>query len=203
VSSLRLDSLRLCWLETFVTVVQEANISEAARELDINQSTASRNIQALEKWVGKKLIEPGKITDPENPGVSVGLTDDGQAFYDLSLNLLDQLNAARAETAVRQWLIDDCTKMLRVMRHGLKMLRNPDKWQRFTQSVAEFESNLYSVSTIENIGGLRSFHTIVRVYFRRYEREIRKETKPVKKATPPPSVSDEWFDAQRARRQPT
>jgi hypothetical protein len=203
VSSLRLDSLRLCWLETFVMVVDQENISAAAEQLGISQPMASRNMQALEKWLGKKLIEPGKIHDPQNPRISIGVTDDGRAFYDVSIGILQMLKDARSEAAVRNWLVEDYTKMVKVMSNGLRKLRNPEKWQLFTDRVSDFESNLESVSTIQNVEALKAAHAIVRTYFKRYEKDIRKETKPLKRATPPPNVSDEWFDAQRARRQPT
>lgn len=73
---------------------------------------ASRNMQALEKWLGKKLIEPGKIHDPQNPRISIGVTDDGRAFYDVSIGILQMLKEARSEAAVRNWLVEDYTKMV-------------------------------------------------------------------------------------------
>lgn len=40
-SSLRQQTLRLCWLEAFIAVANAENISEAARELSLDQSTVS------------------------------------------------------------------------------------------------------------------------------------------------------------------
>lgn len=202
-SSLRLDSLRLCWLETFVTIVQEANISEAARELGINQSTATRNMQALERWLGKKLIEIGKIDNPENPEATVGLTTDGSEFYHVALNIIDQLNGARSEVAIRNWMIEDCTKMVSTMNKKLKSLRNPEKFDRFVDTVEMFNSNLDTIRSVTSLEGLKSMHTIFRIYFKRYERDMRKETKPLKKPQRLTGVSDDWFDTQAALRRQT
>lgn len=55
-SSLRIESLRLVWLEAFLKVTDSENISAVARELGVDQSTVSRYIIALEKWAGRPLL---------------------------------------------------------------------------------------------------------------------------------------------------
>lgn len=101
-SSLRVESLRLCWVEAFVAVAEAENFSAAARELGVSQPTVSRYLQSLERWSGKKLVEPGRISDPEDPGVSVAVTEEGRKFFDLAEELLEKLTTFRTVGARRQ-----------------------------------------------------------------------------------------------------
>ena len=119
-SSLRLDSPRLCWIEAFVAVANAENISDAAKSLGITQPTMSRYIQWLEHWLGKKLINPGGIRDPENPRVSVALTEEGRQFYPIAENTITALAGFRTDLARCQEQISSIHYMTQRMRTDLE-----------------------------------------------------------------------------------
>jgi DNA-binding MarR family transcriptional regulator len=119
-SSLRVDTLRLCWLETFVAVAEEENISAAARELGIDQSTVSRYIQALENWLGEPLIEPGKVHDPDDARVSIAITEFGRGVRDAAAAIVDQLDQLRTPAAKARALISEMNMNVAKMEDGLR-----------------------------------------------------------------------------------
>ncbi|WP_268873902.1 LysR family transcriptional regulator [Sphingobium sp. AM] len=82
-----LRTFRLLWLETFVAVAFNGSITAAGKALGLNQSNATRQIQALEKWLGQKLLVRTK---------PVELTPVGEDFVAIAHNLLDSLADARA-----------------------------------------------------------------------------------------------------------
>lgn len=55
-SHLRVESVRLVWIEAFIALAEKKNISAAARLLDVDRSTLIRNIAMLEKWLYRSLI---------------------------------------------------------------------------------------------------------------------------------------------------
>lgn len=124
-SSLRVATLRLCWLEAFVTVAEQENISAAARELNLDQSTVTRYLQRLENWLGKKLIKPGAINDPQNPGVSIGLTDEGREFHTTASHAIAALSGARSEAAERAELMEEMSTILGKIEVALATKKSP------------------------------------------------------------------------------
>ncbi|WP_409233787.1 LysR family transcriptional regulator [Novosphingobium sp. MMS21-SN21R] len=64
VSSLRIETLRLCWLEVFIDVAESENISATARNLGLDQSTVSRYLKAVQDWLGLTLVTPAKCMIP-------------------------------------------------------------------------------------------------------------------------------------------
>lgn len=123
-SSLRVATLRLCWLEAFVAVSEQENISAAARELNLDQSTVTRYLQRLESWLGKKLIKPGAINDPQNPGLSIGLTEEGLKFHTTASKTIAILSGARSDDAKRAELMGEMSMILCKMEATLSK-RNP------------------------------------------------------------------------------
>lgn len=118
-SSLRVDSLRLCWLEAFVSVAESENISSTARAMNVHQSSVSRYLQELQDWLGKELIRPGAISDPDDPGRSVGITADGHDFVETATKILEALEGARSEGARRREKIARMRHILRALRTDL------------------------------------------------------------------------------------
>ncbi|MBQ6899340.1 MAG: LysR family transcriptional regulator [Firmicutes bacterium] len=66
-------------IEAFLSVCRHKNISKAAEELFINQSSLSTRIKALEDRLGCPLLLRGKGKR------EITLTEQGQAFYNLAL----------------------------------------------------------------------------------------------------------------------
>lgn len=73
----------------FVTIVEEGNISQAAKKLHISQPPLSNQIKLLEDDLGLKLMERGarKIT----------LTDAGKILYKRANNILELAKATKKE----------------------------------------------------------------------------------------------------------
>lgn len=54
------ESPRISWLLAFVSVERFGGYSEAATYLQLTQSTVSRQVASLEKWLGSKLFTRNK-----------------------------------------------------------------------------------------------------------------------------------------------
>lgn len=77
-------------MKTFVRVVEAGSFSAVAAELRTTQPTISRQVAALEEHLGARLLT--RTTR------QLTLTDDGQAFYERALRVLESLS--EAENAV-------------------------------------------------------------------------------------------------------
>lgn len=174
-SSLRIDSLRLVWLEAFVQVAETENISEAARELSCDQSTVTRHIQALEKWLGKKLVTPGVMTDAENPGVNVSLTGDGLAFRELAASIIEKLKGSRTEAARRAELLDRMEGMISKMRTDLESKRPSQTVLSVEDKVEVQTRTLAALRLIEAVTVHEGIYGYFWRFFANYESELKRE----------------------------
>ena len=77
-------------MRIFVRVAEARSFSGTARELNVAQSTVSKQISALEGYLGARLVN--RTTR------NLSLTDDGRQFYERSREILDAV--AEAEAAV-------------------------------------------------------------------------------------------------------
>lgn len=111
-SSLRIESLRLVWLEAFLKVTETENISAAARELGVDQSTVSRYMIALRKWAGRPLLELPTEEDGEEAERLSRTTPAGAELLILIKDLLPKLAAFRDENKQRQKLRNTINVMI-------------------------------------------------------------------------------------------
>jgi LysR family transcriptional regulator, regulator for bpeEF and oprC len=81
------------WMRSFVTVADMGNFSLAANRLQLTQSTISKQIVALEKHLGTRLLQ--RTTR------SLGLTQEGTAFYESALGALAAIDEAEASVGLR------------------------------------------------------------------------------------------------------
>lgn len=87
--------MELRQLSYFATIVNEGNISQAAKKLNISQPPLSHQMKLLESELGVTLFERGSRR--------IRLTPAGKTFYDRALAILDLSQAARTElTAQKQ-----------------------------------------------------------------------------------------------------
>ena len=87
--------MELRQLSYFTTIVNEGNISQAAKKLNISQPPLSHQMKLLEEELGVTLFERGSRR--------IRLTPAGKTFYDRALAILDLSQAARTElTAQKQ-----------------------------------------------------------------------------------------------------
>ncbi len=82
---------RLALMQTFLRVVEAGSFSAVATELDTSQPTVSRQVAALEAYLGARLLT--RTTR------ALTLTQEGQDFYDYAKRAVDAV--IEAEDAVR------------------------------------------------------------------------------------------------------
>lgn len=171
VSSLRIDSLRLVWLEAFIQVENAENISEAARNWGVDQSTVSRHMLALEKWLGKKLIEAGAVKDPEDARVNVGLTDAGREFHPIAVRILDDLKSFRTDEARREELLESMATMITKMQSDLNGKRASAAAQSVQDQITMQGQFLEVLKEGAPLEAIETICNRLRQFFATYEKE--------------------------------
>lgn len=76
------------WLEDFISLVETKNFSRSAQLRHVTQPAFSRRIRSLENWLGTDLVD--RTTFPTR------VTPAGMVFYEQALEMLGQINNARA-----------------------------------------------------------------------------------------------------------
>lgn len=76
------------WLEDFISLAETRSFSRSAELRHVTQPAFSRRIQSLEAWLGADLID--RTSYPTR------LTAAGEVFYEQALEMLGQVNNARA-----------------------------------------------------------------------------------------------------------
>jgi DNA-binding transcriptional LysR family regulator len=77
------------WFQDFVTLAEVRNFTRAAEIRNVSQAAFSRRVQALEHWVGAKLID--------RTAFPTRLTPAGERFRTVAVGLLGQIADAKAE----------------------------------------------------------------------------------------------------------
>ncbi len=85
---------RLAALELFVRVVESGSFSAAARERRLSQPAASKQVAALERSLGVRLLH--RTTRKVTP------TDEGLAYYDRAREAVQSLREAAAAVRTRE-----------------------------------------------------------------------------------------------------
>ena len=76
------------WLEDFISLAETHSFSRSAELRHVTQPAFSRRIQSLEAWLGTDLID--RTSYPTR------LTPAGEVFYEQAMEMLGQINNARA-----------------------------------------------------------------------------------------------------------
>lgn len=108
------------WFQDFVTLADVKNFTRAAEMRNVSQAAFSRRIQALEQWMGAKLIDRAAFP--------TRLTPAGERFRKVATGLLDQIADARAE-------IGDAPSRNHVriaLTYALASTRLPDWWLKWS-----------------------------------------------------------------------
>jgi LysR family transcriptional regulator, hypochlorite-specific transcription factor HypT len=77
------------WLQDFVTLAEVQNFTRAAELRSVSQAAFSRRIQALEQWLGTKLIDRASFP--------TRMTKAGERFRIVAVALINQIADARTE----------------------------------------------------------------------------------------------------------
>jgi len=172
-SSLRVESLRLVWLEAFLEVTAAENISAAAKAMNVDQSTVSRYMKALEKWAGKSLLKLEPVKD-EKAGPMTRMTDDGIELLGIVQELVPKLLAFRAGEARRNELLEDLAAMIDTMVVDLES-GNSSQTVEALRDDAEFQAIAYPQLLEAPIEVIEPFALAARLTFKCYERELKRE----------------------------
>ena len=76
------------WLEDFISLAETHSFSRSAELRHVTQPAFSRRIQSLEAWLGADLID--------RTSYPTSLTPAGEVFYEQAIDMLGQINNARA-----------------------------------------------------------------------------------------------------------
>lgn len=90
-SDKRKFDFRLIWLKSFLAVIEHGGFSAAAKAMDCNQSTISRNVQDLEMWLGMTFFDLK---------VPMRLSDEGMKFRDVAAEVVSMLESRRTLLAL-------------------------------------------------------------------------------------------------------
>lgn len=83
------DSLRLCWLESFLAIIDNGGVEvRAAEMLGISAPQVNRDVARLEGWLHRLVFLGGTPKE---------LTQFGEGFAATARNVVSSLNAARAD----------------------------------------------------------------------------------------------------------
>ena len=75
-------------IRMFVRVVESGSFSAVARELGVGQPAVSKQMTALDSYLGAQLLR--------RTSRSLSLTEAGQDFYESAVRLIDDLEAAES-----------------------------------------------------------------------------------------------------------
>ena len=78
--------MEIAWLEDFVVLARLRHFSRAAEDRNVSQPAFSRRIQALEAWMGTRLIN--RRTTP------VTLTAEGDRFRETAIGVLRDISGS-------------------------------------------------------------------------------------------------------------
>lgn len=201
-SSLRIETLRLCWLEALVTVADTENISEAARRLGISQPTVSRYLQALTKWCGHELLMVGAISDPDDPRLSVGLTEQGRKLAELARTVLADLSAERTPEAIRLEITTELETMLTKMWSVIHSGDYPIILNNYSNRVGAISSVFKAVRHEASLDILQNLHIAAKGLFNNFEVDFNKQRKlkkPNSDARPSAQVATRTISAKNIR----
>lgn len=95
--------MELRQLSYFTTIVNEGNISQAAKKLNISQPPLSHQMKLLEEELGVTLFERGSRR--------IRLTPAGKTFYDRALTILDLSQTARTELTAQMQEIQGVVRL--------------------------------------------------------------------------------------------
>lgn len=192
-SSLRIESLRLVWLETFLHVTEAENLSAASRAMGVDQSTVTRHIQALEKWAGKTLVELYRGEDDgEEPGSMSRMTPAGVELLEIALEFVPKLKAFRTEEARRTELLAGLDDMIAKMIADLGC-KHPSQAAEAAREQIERQAQIMAL--LHETGGLdliENIHQLVRRFFADYEAKLKRERR-FKRAKAKPTKSGRFI----------
>ena len=108
------------WFQDFVTLAEVRNFTRAAEIRNVSQAAFSRRVQAVEQWVGAKLID--------RTAFPTRLTPAGERFRIVAIGLLSQIADAKAEISD----VPSRNHLRIAMPYALATTRLPEWWGQWS-----------------------------------------------------------------------
>ena len=105
---------RLQAMQTYVRVVETGSFSAVARELSSTQSAVSKQIAALEKYLGVRLLS--RTTRALTP------TDDGLRYFEEARRLVEEIGEAEAQLRHGERALSGPLRVATSVGYGLRVL---------------------------------------------------------------------------------
>lgn len=105
---------RLQAMQTYVRVVENGSFSAVARELSSTQSAVSKQIAALEKYLGVRLLS--RTTRALTP------TDDGLRYFEEARRLVGEIGEAEAQLRLGERTLSGPLRVATSVGYGLRVL---------------------------------------------------------------------------------
>lgn len=151
-----------------MAVAEAENMSEAARVLGISQPSVTRHLQALQHWTGKKIVNAGAVHDPDNAGVSVGITEDGNELFELASAVIAGLTEFRTKEARYQEMVDDINDLVRSLELDIRNKKN-DVIASIRPNVEMFRKTLDNFDPELPLDFVETYRRNVRLFVAEYE----------------------------------
>lgn len=133
----RLDAMRL-----FVRLVESGSFSAVGREENIGQPSVSKQIAALEQYLGAQLVM--------RTSRQVSITDAGQTFYRCAKQLMDDFDAAESSVGERHHAPHGLVRLSVAPAHGRLCITPllPEFLQRYPEVSVEISVSEQAVDLV-------------------------------------------------------
>ena len=132
------------WLEDFICLVETNNFSRSAALRHVTQPAFSRRIQSLENWLGADLIDRTSYPTRVTPA--------GAVFYEQALEMLGQINGARALLRGKRAAVRDSIDF--AVPHNLSLTFMPKWLTALEQGFAPINSRLMALNVHDAVSQL-------------------------------------------------
>lgn len=188
-SSLRIESLRLVWLEAFLEVTDKENVSAAARAMGVDQSTISRYMIALEEWAGRGplLRLPTKEEqegDDEQDVRFSRMTEAGADLFQIIHEFVPRLANFRNETPRRKRLMKSMDTMTSEMMADLNSEKPSQAAQSLEEAIVRETENFVSLGDgLAPMELVETRNVALRRVYAKYENQLKKEQRVARRKT--------------------
>ena len=134
------------WLEDFVSLAETRSFSRSAQLRHVTQPAFSRRIQALEAWAGTDLVDRSSYP--------TRLTPAGELFHGQALEIIAQLNHARALLRGQQSAPPDTLNI--AVPHNLALTFFPKWLTEVKRGCGEFSTRLTAGNVHDAVMALES-----------------------------------------------
>ncbi|MGU7772660.1 LysR family transcriptional regulator [Burkholderia sp. MR1-5-21] len=148
------------WLQDFLTLAEVRNFTKAAEMRNVSQAAFSRRIQAIEQWLGVKLIDRNAFP--------TALTEAGEKFRETAAEIVSKLSSTRVELRA----VPARNHVRIALPYALATTRLPDWWKSWS-SGHEMSCSLELGNVHDTVSSLTSGMADLLICFQQEEHPIR------------------------------